>query len=215
MKLLVISDAADPGLWEFFSKDKLAGVDAILSCGDLPADYLSFLVTMGNIPVFYVHGNHDTRYEQFPPEGCDCIDGTVVDFRGYRILGLGGCIQYSGGPHQYTEGAMRRRISRLGGALRRGGVDILVTHAPALGLGDLDDSCHRGFACFRELLDRYHPLYHCYGHVHLQYVPTQPRTRRYGDTTVVNASGKYLIELPDRPQPPRPWWRRLSRAGRR
>lgn len=215
MKLLVISDAADPGLWEFFSKDKLSGVDAILSCGDLPADYLSFLVTMGNIPVFYVHGNHDTRYAQFPPEGCDCIDGTVIDFRGYRILGLGGCIQYSGGPHQYTERAMRRRIARIGRALRRGGVDILVTHAPALGLGDLDDSCHRGFACFRELLDRYHPLYHCYGHVHLQYVPTQPRARQYGDTTVVNATGKYLIELPDRPPAPRPWWRRLSRTDGR
>ena len=40
MKLLVIADDADAGLWDHFSKDKLAGVDAILSCGDLPADYL-------------------------------------------------------------------------------------------------------------------------------------------------------------------------------
>ena len=37
MKLLVISDAADPGLWDHFSKDKLGGADAILSCGDLPS----------------------------------------------------------------------------------------------------------------------------------------------------------------------------------
>ena len=77
MKLLVISDEADPGLWDYFSRDKLAGVDAIISCGDLPADYLSFLVTMGNIPVFYVHGNHDSSYDKKPPEGCDCIDGAV------------------------------------------------------------------------------------------------------------------------------------------
>ena len=207
MKLLAISDEADPGLWDHFTKDKLAGVDAIISCGDLPADYLSFLVTMGNIPLFYVHGNHDAAYGKNPPEGCDCIDGEVVSFKNYRILGLGGCIRYNHGPHQYTEQGMRRRIARLWRPIRRG-VDILVTHAPAQGLGDMDDGCHRGFACFRKLLDRYHPLYHCYGHVHLQYVPTQPRLRHYGETTVVNASGKYLIELPDRPEEPKKWWRR-------
>ena len=209
MKLLAISDVAEPGLWDYFSKDKLEGVDAILSCGDLPSSYLSFLVTMGNIPVFYVHGNHDARYEQQPPEGCECIDGGVVCFKGYSILGLGGSFWYSGGPHQYTEQAMRRRIALLWGKLRRSGVDILVTHAPARGLGDMDDACHRGFACFRELLDRFRSLYHCYGHVHLQYVPTMPRTRRYGETTVVNASGKYLIELPDRAEPPKKRRQRL------
>ena len=203
-----MSDTADPGLWDYFSKDKLAGVDAILSCGDLPADYLSFLVTMGNIPVFYVHGNHDTSYERKPPEGCQCIDGKLITFRGYRILGLGGCFRYNNGAHQYTERQMNRRIARVRGGLRRGGVDILVTHAPAQGLGDIDDLCHRGFACFRALLDRYHPLYHCYGHVHLQYVPTQPRLREYEGTTVVNASGKYLIELPDRTEEQKKWWQR-------
>ncbi len=211
MKLLVIADEADPGLWDFFTKEKLGGADAILSCGDLPASYLSFLVTMGNIPLFYVHGNHDAKYDQNPPEGCDCIDGELINFRGYRILGLGGSMEYSRGPHQYTERGMRRRIAKVSAGLRRGGVDILVTHAPARGLGDMDDNCHRGFQCFRELLDRCCPLYHCYGHVHLQYVPTQPRLRQYGDTVVVNASGKYLIELPDRVEPPKPWWRRLAR----
>ena len=81
MKLLVISDAPDAGLWDYFSKDKLQGADAIISCGDLPASYLTFLVTMANRPLFYVHGNHDVRYENQPPEGCDCIDGHVVEFK--------------------------------------------------------------------------------------------------------------------------------------
>ena len=96
MKLLVISDAPDPGLWDYFSREKLQGADAILSCGDLPAAYLSFLVTMANRPLFYVHGNHDVRYEQQPPEGCECIDGRVVEFKGWRILGLGGCMASNG-----------------------------------------------------------------------------------------------------------------------
>ena len=200
MKLLVISDAPDQGLWDYFSKDKLQGADAIISCGDLPAAYLSFLVTMANKPLFYVHGNHDGRYEQQPPEGCDCIDGKAVDFRGYRIVGLGGCMAYNDGPHQYTEGQMRWRIAKLRRALRRDGVDVLVTHAPAEGLGDLENGCHQGFSCFKGLLERYSPRYHLHGHVHLQYVPGWPRVRQYGETTVVNASGKCFIELPDKPE---------------
>ena len=213
MKLLVISDAPDQGLWDYFSKEKLQGADAIISCGDLPSSYLTFLVTMANKPLFYVHGNHDIRYDRQPPEGCDCIDGRVVEFKGYRILGLGGCMRYNSSVHQYTEGQMKWRVFKLARDLRRGGVDILVTHAPAQGLGDMDDPCHQGFACFRELLDKYSPLYHCYGHDHLQYVPTQPRQRQYGDTTVLNASGKFLIELPDRAEEPLPWWKRLGRRA--
>lgn len=204
MKLLVISDAPDPGLWDYFSKEKLQGADAIISCGDLPAAYLTFLVTMANKPLFYIHGNHDVKYETQPPEGCDCIEDKVVEFKGYRIMGLGGCMKYSGGPHQYTERQMKRRIAKLGLALRRGGVDVLVTHAPAEGLGDMDDPCHRGFACFKELMERFRPRYLIHGHVHLQYMPNMPRVREYGDTTVVNASGKYFIELPDKPYAVRP-----------
>ena len=153
MKLLVISDAPDQGLWDYFSKEKLQGADAIISCGDLPSSYLTFLVTMSNRPLFYVHGNHDTRYEQQPPEGCDCIDGRVIEFKGYRILGLGGCMKYNSSVHQYTERQMRWRIAKLGRALRRGGVDILITHAPSQGVGDMDDTCHQGFACFKRLMD--------------------------------------------------------------
>ena len=200
MKLMVISDAPDPGLWDYFSKEKLQGADAIISCGDLPSAYLTFLVTMANKPLFYVHGNHDVRYEQQPPEGCDCIDGRVVNFRGYRILGLGGCMKYNSSAHQYTEGQMKRRIAKLGRSLRRNGVDILVTHAPAQGLGDMDDLCHRGFACFRDVMDRCKPQYHLYGHVHLEYGLERPRVGQYGDTTLVNASGKYFVELPDKPR---------------
>lgn len=204
MKLLLISDVPDPGLWDYFSKAKLQGADAIISCGDLPAAYLTFLVTMANKPLFYVHGNHDTKYAQQPPEGCDCIDGQIVEFKGYRILGLGGCMKYNDNAHQYTERQMEWRIGKLRRQIKKGGVDILVTHAPAQDLGDMDDPCHRGFACFRTLMKKYTPQYLVHGHVHLQYAPNFPRVREYGDTTVINASGKYFIELPDRPYAVRP-----------
>ncbi len=200
MKLLIVSDTEDAGLWDYYSPGKLAGIDAILACGDLKADYLSFLVTMGSIPVFYVHGNHDTGYVQHPPEGCECVDGKLIRFKGYRILGLGGCMRYRpGAPHQYTDREMRARVHSLWRQLwKNKGFDILLTHAAAQGLGDMDDICHQGFPVFRELIDRYHPLYHCHGHVHLGYDMRLPRADQYNDTVLVNATGKYVIELPDR-----------------
>ncbi|MBR5094957.1 MAG: metallophosphoesterase, partial [Oscillospiraceae bacterium] len=71
MKILLISDIESPYYWDYYTPGKLDGIDLILSAGDLKADYLSFLVTMGRAPLLYVHGNHDGSYERFPPEGCD------------------------------------------------------------------------------------------------------------------------------------------------
>ena len=102
MKILLISDEECLYLWDYYRPGRLDGIDLILSCGDLDAEYLSFLVTMGRAPVLYVHGNHDGSYQTHPPEGCTCIEDQVVRVGGLRILGLGGSPWYSGGPHQYT-----------------------------------------------------------------------------------------------------------------
>ena len=93
MKILLLADEELPGLWDYFQKEKVDGVDLILSCGDLRAEYLEFLVTMAHCPLLYVHGNHDGAYSRHAPEGCVDIDGRLYDFRGLRILGLGGSRQ--------------------------------------------------------------------------------------------------------------------------
>ena len=198
MKILIVSDEECPALWDYYVPGRLAGYDLIISCGDLKADYLSFLVTMARCPVLYVHGNHDVRYDKYPPEGCDCIDDVIVEYNGLRILGLGGCRKYHPGPHQYTEAEMRRRIRKLRLALRRtGGVDIVVTHAPPRGLGDGEDPAHLGFEALVELLDKYHPKYLVHGHVHMRYGVSNPRVRKYGDTTLINACERFELEVPD------------------
>lgn len=204
MRILAVSDEESPALWEYYRPGRLDGYDLILSAGDLKAAYLSFLVTMAHGPLLYVHGNHDEGYPAHPPEGCDCIDDQLVVYRGLRILGLGGCLQYRpGAPFQFTERQMARRIARLRLALwRAGGVDILVTHAPPMGLGDGEDPAHRGFACFQTLLDRYHPLCLIHGHVHRRGYPLPERELVYGDTRIVNASERYVLEVPDRPFAP-------------
>ena len=196
MKVLLLSDVESVYLWDYYRPDKLDGIDLILSCGDLDAGYLSFLVTMGRAPLLYVHGNHDRRYATHPPEGCDCIEDKLVKINGLRILGLGGSLRYNGGSNQYTEREMARRLMRLWPQLLwAGGVDIVLTHAPIRGLGDGDDLPHRGFQCFHKLLDRFHPRYFIHGHVHRNYGADIPRLRQYGETTIINAYEKYVIEL--------------------
>ena len=200
MKILLVSDEEDKYLWDFYRPGRLKGIDLILSAGDLKAEYLSFLVTMAKRPLLYVHGNHDGGYAQRPPEGCQCIDGKLVTVGGLRILGLGGSALYNGGPHQYTEKQMRRRIHRLRLKLAlTGGVDIVLTHAPVRGFGDEDNMTHRGFEAFLPLLDQYQPRYLVHGHIHQRYGANRPRCYQYNETTIVNATGRYILEFPDKP----------------
>ena len=196
MKILLLSDRESPYLWDHYQPGRLKEYDLIISCGDLKSSYLSFLVTMGRAPLLYVHGNHDTHYTQRPPEGCDCIEDTIFTYRGLRILGLGGCPKYNPGRHQYTEQQMQGRIRKLWWKLRRaGGVDIVVTHAPPTGYGDGEDFAHRGFDCLLPLLDKYQPKYLVHGHVHLNYGADLSRELQYGETRIINAFERYVIEI--------------------
>lgn len=78
---------------------------------------------------------------------------------------------------------------------RAGGVDIVVTHAPAEGYGEGSDCAHRGFACFTRLMDRWRPRCLVHGHVHMNYAPACPRILYRGETAVINAYERYLLEL--------------------
>ncbi len=198
MKILAIADEESKALWDYFDRSKFEGIDLIISCGDLEADYLSFLTTLTSIPVLYVHGNHDVKYDRKPPEGCICIDDRIYVHKGVRIMGLGGSMEYYGGKHQYTEAQMRLRVGRMWFQIvRRRGFDILVTHAPAYGLNDGKDLPHRGFQTFLTLIERYRPKYFLHGHVHRNYSREFKRYDRYLDTKVINAYERCVFEYED------------------
>ena len=145
----------------------------ILSCGDLPKKYLEYLTNFTAAPILYVHGNHDGSYQtQGEPGGCICVDDQVYTWKGLRIMGLGGCQRYNKeDTYQYTE--------------------------KAKGLNDGDDCAHRGFECFNEILDEYQPKWFIHGHVHLNYDAKLPRVCTRGNTTVINATERYVFEIPD------------------
>lgn len=202
MKILALADEECTALWDYYIPGRLDGYDLILACGDLKPEYLSFVVTMAKCPVLYVPGNHDERYEKKPPLGCDPLDCHYVVYNGVRILGLGGCLRYRPGAHQYSESQMRRRIRKLWLQLwLYKGVDIVVTHAAPAGLGDGADPAHFGFETFRYLLDKYRPMCLVHGHVHMNYGQDIAREIDYNGTRVINAYERYAFEIPDREFP--------------
>ena len=196
MRILAISDEEVPGFYEYYTPGTFSEYDLILACGDLKKCYLEFIVTLAPCPVLYVRGNHDESFDTAPPEGCICIEDDIYVYRGIRIMGLGGCYKYREGTNFYTEKEMRNRIKKLTFRLwRHKGFDILLTHAPAYQLNDMEHMTHRGFACFRELMDKYKPAYFIHGHVHKNYGRNIPAVCNYEDTTVINACGHYVIEI--------------------
>lgn len=198
MRILAIADEESKYLWDFYEKSKLEGIDLIISCGDLSPHYLSFLCTLSNLPVLYVHGNHDVKYETIPPEGCICIEDKIYVHEGVRILGLGGSMRYTGGKHQYTEKEMRRRVRRLWfQILRHGGFDILVTHAPAYQINDGRDLPHQGFRTFVDLMEKYKPKFLLHGHVHMNYGRQHVRYDKYQDTHIINAYERCIFDFED------------------
>ena len=51
MKILAISDVASKALWSSQCRERLDGVDLILSCGDLPRAYLEYLTNFTAAPI--------------------------------------------------------------------------------------------------------------------------------------------------------------------
>ncbi len=195
MRIMVMADEESAYIWDHYRAGMFDGIDLILSCGDLDPEYLSFVETFANVPLLYVHGNHDDRYDAQPPLGCFCAEDRIYTHNGVRILGLGGSMRYRDGKYQYTEREMRRRVTRLRARMAlSGGFDILMTHAPIAGFHDGDDLCHRGFSVFGDLLETYRPRYFIHGHMHLNYADT-PRVCRWGDTTVLNAYRTYTFDF--------------------
>lgn len=199
MKILAIADVESKRFWDYFKKEYLEGIDLIISCGDLKAEYLSFLATFTKAPVLYVHGNHDDDYAVNAPGGCINIENKIIEYKGLRIVGFGGSMRYKpNGTFQYTEAEMfsRYQLMRIMGKLKKG-IDILVTHAPSLKHGKATDLCHRGFRTFDIILEKYNPKVHLHGHTHLNYGLQHQREQWHNGTRILNAYDHFIFEIED------------------
>jgi Icc-related predicted phosphoesterase len=209
VKVLAISDEVVAQIYSAGIRTRFGDVDLVLSCGDLPAYYLEYIVTMLNVPLYYVLGNHAEELviceggELKGPGGCVNINGRVVEYCGLLIAGLEGSMRYREGPHQYTEAQMGRKAWRLTARVLRTHItsgrslDVLVTHAPPLGIHDAGDRCHTGFRAFLQIMERLKPQYMIHGHSHV-YSQLQPTMTQYRDTVVVNAHPYRVMQIEPR-----------------
>ncbi len=210
-RILAVADEVD----EFLYGDKLQTLkpDLMVSCGDLPFDYLEYLVSSLNVPLVYVPGNHDPSLRPADttwaplqqegagpgPAGCDNDDGRVIEVCGLRIAGLGGSLRYRPGPNQYTQAQMRwRTLSlelriRLNRAQSGRKLDVLITHAPPFGVSEAGDAAHVGFAAFHRIIRDLHPVLVVHGHIH-PYGRSRPERRTDG-TRIVNVVPSRLLEV--------------------
>lgn len=203
MKILTVSDQIVAALHSPALTRCAAGVELILSCGDLPAHYLEYLVSLLNVPLFYVMGNHGGEGgDKDFPDGGENVDLRTVEYKGLLIAGLEGAQRYNNKPRfQYTENEMRARIAALTPALmlnkaRYGRyLDVLITHAPPHKIHAADDYAHRGFKSFVWFIEHYQPRYLVHGHTHI-YDQRTPTITQHGATTIVNAYGYKILDIP-------------------
>lgn len=233
MKILTMSDTVAISVYSATAKQRFADMDLALACGDLPAYYLEFVVSMLDVPLYYVVGNHASDHnpqsfyenrqmaqphwseidgmgratalgmseqKQHGPTGCTNIDGKIVEHNGLLIGGLQGSMWYNGGPYQYTEQEMARKIllmypQLLLNQVRYGrAIDILITHAPPAGIHDDVDVAHQGFRCFLAFMERFAPRYLIHGHKHV-YLHGEVTETQYQRTKVINTYGFRTLDF--------------------
>jgi Icc-related predicted phosphoesterase len=206
MKILAVSDEVVDRLYSSQITPAYREVDLVLGCGDLPYEYLEFLVTALNVPLLYVPGNHDAQYIEDDPastaEGCIFLDQHVLQIKGLSIAGLGGSVRYKPGhPNQHTQASMYgRALSILPGLawnrLRTGKVlDILIAHSPPRGIHDDNDPAHTGFSAFRDLIRVVKPRFFLHGHTLNYQGNLAPSTTQVGGTTIINVYPYRLLEM--------------------
>ncbi|MHB9296185.1 hypothetical protein PilKf_01939 [Pillotina sp. SPG140] len=216
MKILCVSDYIDPLVYTNSIKERFKDIDLVLSAGDLPLDYLEFIVSSLNVPLLFVFGNHNTElFEHFKSGGTAAmqwedrealhigavhVGSKVRNEQGLIIAGLGGSFRYNKGENQYTEAQMYCEMLKmfpmlLFNRLFKGRfVDILLTHAPPQGIHDQLDPCHRGFKSFLWFMRTFKPRYLIHGHIHL-YDLSAIRVTQCQETTVINAYSHYIVDI--------------------
>jgi Icc-related predicted phosphoesterase len=206
VKILAVSDNVldrlySPNVGEYFHD-----VDLVLGCGDLPYAYLEFLVSSLNVPLLYVPGNHDPKYNEKNPaaraDGCENLDRRVVRVKGLTVAGLGGSIRYQPErANQYTQAGMYWRAFSFFPALLWQGVrsgrvpDIIIAHSPPRGIHDDDDLPHHGFSAFLPILHLLRPRYFLHGHTLVYKSNLVPPVTQFEATTIINISPYRLIEV--------------------
>lgn len=206
MKVLSLSDIPVQMIYSAQIRKLFPDVGLILACGDLPYYYQEFVISMLDVPLFFVRGNHDKVEEhnlhgpRSAPLGGIDLNRRVINHRGLLLAGVEGSIRYRNGPYQYSQREMWFNVLTLvpglwWNRLKYGRyLDVFVSHAPPKGIHDMTDLPHRGIAAFRWLLHVFKPAYHFHGHIHV-YRPDTVTETLFENTIVINTFGYRITNL--------------------
>lgn len=200
MKILCVSDTVVPQLESAVNlRRRYNDVQLVVSCGDMPSAYLEYIVSILNVPLLYVRGNHDEHYREQPPGG-ENLHRRFIEYGGLTFIGIEGSMRYNGGDIQHSEREVLWMVlwMWLGLSQRRRrhghGVDVLVTHSPAFGIHDRQDVAHRGFKALLRFMQWYRPRYMLHGHVHTWDRRDVVRTK-YLDTCIININPVTVLDI--------------------
>jgi uncharacterized protein len=219
LRILAFSDEVDPRLYGNSSGlSARPKPDLMIGCGDLPAYYLDYLASQFDAPLYAIHGNHDAppstpAAADFAHCGATWLGGRTTCAKGLLLAGFDGSLRYNEGAYQSTQMQMHAAVRALVpwlwlNKLRFGRfLDVLVTHAPPMGVHDQPDQPHNGFEAFRWLIETFKPRYHLHGHIHL-WDRRQRANTRIGATEVLNVYPYRELTIPA----PSPAWPAVNRS---
>lgn len=140
MKILIVSDQIDPFVYSCSISEMFGHVDCVLCAGDLPMDYIDFIVSTLNKPTFFVFGNHNLRELKYFHKEARKEDEHIENYAcgavyaGFKVLceknlmwtrpgdnkptplliaGISGSRDYNHGLCQYTESQMKFHLLKL------------------------------------------------------------------------------------------------------
>lgn len=206
MKILAVSDEVVERLYSLSHNGHFNDVELIVGCGDLPYPYLENIVTILNVPLLYVPGNHDPAHREEDMksfvEGGSNLDRKLERIKTFLFGGLGGCIQYHPrGTNQYTQtDAYLRAFGMLPRLLLNRihygrYLDILITHSPPFGIHDDDTQAHRGLKAINWLIRVARPRYHFHGHTHFYRRNLEASETIYKDTRIINVHPYKVLDV--------------------
>jgi Icc-related predicted phosphoesterase len=206
MRILAVSDEELSIIYTPQIRERFNDVNLVVSCGDLPYYYLEFIISMLDINLYFIRGNHAREVEysedgqKLAPWGAVDLHRRVVrDPTGLLLAGIQGSIRYNFGPYQYTQGEMWNMVLGLCPKLMANRIlygrflDVFITHSPPWHIQDKTDLPHQGIKAFRWFDKVFKPVYHLHGHVHV-YRKNEITETQYFDTKVVNVFGYKRID---------------------
>ena len=179
MKITAISDTHG-----YHGHLSLAGGDILIHSGDFTrsgriidaVDFLEWFAFQNYIYKILICGNHELDWDKpmfsgnklfsdYEKEGVVYLKDKEVIIEGLKIYGSPWQPEFCNWAFNLTSKQLKKKWELI-----PADTDILITHCPPHGIGDLTTrGLMVGCLELKKALDRVHPLYHIFGHIHEAY----------------------------------------------